>query len=112
MGQGFHCIRTSSPRAHPHTHIHTHIRTRAVQSGNKYIDVQAPWTLKKTDEERMKTVLYVLAELLRRTAVMLGAWGPSVRSLCPCLTLRCIARLLTPPPCIPHAHARTHAQRP
>jgi methionyl-tRNA synthetase len=39
--------------------------------GNKYIDVQAPWALKKTDEARMRTVLYVLAETLRITAVLL-----------------------------------------
>ena len=39
--------------------------------GNKYIDVQAPWTLRKTDEARMRTVLYVLAETLRITAVLL-----------------------------------------
>ena len=29
----------------------------------KYIDVQAPWVLKKTDTERMNTVLYVLMEV-------------------------------------------------
>jgi methionyl-tRNA synthetase len=40
--------------------------------GNKYIDVQAPWTLKKTDEARMRTVLYVLAETLRITAILLS----------------------------------------
>ena len=40
--------------------------------GNKYIDVQAPWSLKKTDEVRMRTVLYVLAETLRITAVLLS----------------------------------------
>lgn len=39
--------------------------------GNKYIDVQAPWTLRKTDEARMRTVLYVLAESLRITAILL-----------------------------------------
>lgn len=39
--------------------------------GNRYIDTQAPWHLLKTDKERMCTVLYVLAELLRCSAVML-----------------------------------------
>lgn len=39
--------------------------------GNKYIDVQAPWTLRKTDEARMRTVLYVLAETIRIAAVLL-----------------------------------------
>jgi methionyl-tRNA synthetase len=40
--------------------------------GNKYIDVQAPWTLRKTDEARMRTVLYVLAETIRIAAVLLS----------------------------------------
>ena len=32
---------------------------------NGYVDAQAPWGLKKTDPERMGTVLYVLAETIR-----------------------------------------------
>jgi methionyl-tRNA synthetase len=39
--------------------------------GNKYIDTEAPWALKKTNPERMKTVLYVLTEMLRRLAIIL-----------------------------------------
>ena len=39
--------------------------------GNKYIDTQAPWTLRKTDEARMRTVMYVLSEIIRVTAVLL-----------------------------------------
>ena len=38
---------------------------------NKYIDTQAPWTLKKTDIPRMKTVLYTLAETIRRMSILL-----------------------------------------
>jgi methionyl-tRNA synthetase len=38
---------------------------------NKYIDTQAPWTLKKTDVPRMRTVLYTLAETIRRMTVLL-----------------------------------------
>lgn len=46
--------------------------------GNKYIDVQAPWTLKKNGEtERMNTVLYVLTETIRRIAVLLSPIVPS-----------------------------------
>mmetsp|Transcript_13411 Transcript_13411/g.19614 ORF Transcript_13411/g.19614 Transcript_13411/m.19614 type:complete len:598 (-) Transcript_13411:56-1849(-) len=37
---------------------------------NKYIDVTAPWALKKTDPERMATVLYVLMEALRHVAIV------------------------------------------
>eukprot|EP01038_Epipyxis_sp_PR26KG_P015848 gene15848-21471_t len=44
--------------------------------GNKYIDVQAPWKLLKTDFNRMKTVLYVLTESLRCVGVLLGPIMP------------------------------------
>lgn len=30
------------------------------RNANRYIDFQAPWALKKTDPDRMKTVLWVL----------------------------------------------------
>lgn len=36
-----------------------------VSAANGYIDAQAPWALRKTDPDRMATVLYVLAETLR-----------------------------------------------
>lgn len=42
---------------------------RLVYDANGYIDAQAPWALKKTDEARMKTVLYVLAEVIRCLAI-------------------------------------------
>jgi len=35
-----------------------------------YISVQEPWKLRKTDPERMKTVLYVLAETIRQLAIL------------------------------------------
>ena len=41
------------------------------RAGNKYIDTQAPWSLKKTDVQRMNTVLYVLAELIRKIGILL-----------------------------------------
>ncbi|MGH1403285.1 MAG: methionine--tRNA ligase [Alphaproteobacteria bacterium] len=37
---------------------------------DSYIDAQAPWTLKKTDTDRMATVLYVLAEAIRCLAIV------------------------------------------
>jgi methionyl-tRNA synthetase len=37
---------------------------------NKYIDNMAPWALKKTDPERMATVLYVIMEVLRYSAIL------------------------------------------
>ena len=39
---------------------------RGVSAANGYIDAQEPWALKKQNPERMKTVLYTLAEAIRR----------------------------------------------
>jgi len=47
-----------------------------IREANAYIDHQAPWTLRKTDTARMATVLYVLAETLRRVALVLTPWMP------------------------------------
>ncbi len=46
---------------------------------NKYIDMTEPWVLGKTDEgkERLKTVLYVLAESIRFIAVLLAPFLPN-----------------------------------
>ena len=40
-----------------------------VRAANGYVDRQAPWALRKTDETRMRTVLYVLAETIRNLAL-------------------------------------------
>lgn len=47
-----------------------------IAEGNRYVDEQAPWALKKTDAARMGTVLYVLAELVRRVALLLQPFMP------------------------------------
>jgi methionyl-tRNA synthetase len=41
-----------------------------VAEANRYFAAQAPWVLRKTDPARMETVLYVTAELLRQTAIL------------------------------------------
>ncbi len=41
-----------------------------IGDANRYVDAQAPWTLRKTDPGRMATVLYVLAEAIRRLALV------------------------------------------
>jgi methionyl-tRNA synthetase len=41
-----------------------------VSAANKYVDEMAPWVLRKTDPERMKQVLWVLAEVLRQVAIL------------------------------------------
>lgn len=38
---------------------------------NEYMDRNAPWTLRNTDEARMRTVLYTLLELIRVIAILL-----------------------------------------
>ncbi len=40
-------------------------------AGDKYISVQEPWKLKKTDPERMATVLYVLSDVIRQLAILI-----------------------------------------
>lgn len=42
-----------------------------IGEANAYVDTQAPWGLKKTDPERMGTVLYVLAEVIRNLALII-----------------------------------------
>lgn len=48
----------------------------AVGEANRYFAAQEPWALKKTDSERMATVLYVTAELIRRVAIIASAFVP------------------------------------
>jgi methionyl-tRNA synthetase len=42
-----------------------------VSAGNRYIDEQAPWALRKTAPERMATVLCTLLELIRQLAIVM-----------------------------------------
>ena len=41
-----------------------------IAEANRYIDQMAPWTLRKTDPERMADVLGVLLETIRQIAVL------------------------------------------
>jgi methionyl-tRNA synthetase len=47
-----------------------------VGAANRYVDEQAPWALKKIDLERMGTVLYVLAEVIRHLAILASPFVP------------------------------------
>jgi methionyl-tRNA synthetase len=49
---------------------------QVVGEGDRYIDEQKPWTLKKTDPARMATVLYVLAETVRHLAILVQPFTP------------------------------------
>ena len=51
-----------------------------VADANRYIDAQAPWALRKTDPERMSTVLYVLCEVIRQLAIMVQPVVPDAAS--------------------------------
>ena len=41
-----------------------------IRKCNTYIDEQAPWSLKKTDLERMNTVLYVLCTVIKKISLI------------------------------------------
>ena len=47
-----------------------------VRAANGYIDHQAPWALKKDEPERMRTVLYLLAEVIRHLAILAQPFMP------------------------------------
>ncbi|MDJ1407460.1 MAG: methionine--tRNA ligase [Candidatus Midichloria sp.] len=50
------------------------------KAANSYIDLNAPWQLKKTDLTRMSTVLYVLLEVIRKIAILLQPFVPGSAS--------------------------------
>lgn len=43
---------------------------QTVSDTNKYFAGQEPWALRKTDPDRMATVLYVTAEIIRQVAIL------------------------------------------
>jgi methionyl-tRNA synthetase len=47
-----------------------------IGAANRYVDAQAPWALRRTDPPRMATVLFVLAETIRRIALLTQAFMP------------------------------------
>jgi methionyl-tRNA synthetase len=49
---------------------------QVVGDANRYVDEQAPWTLRKTDPARMATVLYVLTDVLRQLAILIQPFMP------------------------------------
>jgi methionyl-tRNA synthetase len=57
-------------------HIALETIWRVVAEANRYVDEQAPWALRNTDINRMHTVLYVLAEVLRQLAILVQPFIP------------------------------------
>jgi methionyl-tRNA synthetase len=49
---------------------------RVVGESNRYFAAEQPWSLKKTDPERMATVLYVTAEVLRHIGILIQPYMP------------------------------------
>ena len=49
---------------------------RVVADANRYFAGQEPWGLKKTDPQRMETVLWVTAEVLRRIGILTQPYIP------------------------------------
>lgn len=47
-----------------------------IGDANRYVDAQAPWTLRKTDPARMQAVLFTLAETIRYVGVMVQPFMP------------------------------------
>jgi len=47
-----------------------------IADGNRYVDAQAPWALAKTDPVRRDTVLWVLAEIIRRVTLLVQPFMP------------------------------------
>lgn len=41
-----------------------------VSAGDRYVDTMAPWALRRADPDRMNSVLYTVAETVRRIAIM------------------------------------------
>ncbi len=50
---------------------------KVVGDANRYFAGQEPWALKKTDPERMATVLYVTAEVIRQVAILAQPYMPT-----------------------------------
>jgi methionyl-tRNA synthetase len=74
---------------------------RLVGDANRYVDKQAPWTLRKTDPSRMATVLYVCIETIRQIAtyvqpVMPGSAAKLLDQLGAAADARAFADLATP----------------
>jgi methionyl-tRNA synthetase len=67
--KGLHC-RASAAISKQAIQAYGNELIQMVWDANKYIDIQAPWTLSKADPERMATILYVLMEVLRHVAIL------------------------------------------
>ena len=49
---------------------------KIVSEANRYVDEQAPWILRRGDPDRMRTVLYTLAETIRHLGILVQPFVP------------------------------------
>lgn len=59
--------------------IHAMIQSiwAVIAEANRYVDAQKPWDLRKTDQDRLQTVLYTLLETLRTVGIYLQPLMPA-----------------------------------
>ncbi len=59
--------------------IHNYLETvfNVVSEANKYFATQEPWSLKASNPERMATILYVSAEVVRKASILLQPVCPT-----------------------------------
>jgi methionyl-tRNA synthetase len=50
---------------------------RVIADANRYVDAMAPWELRKSDPDRMASVLFTLAETIRRIAILVQPFVPT-----------------------------------
>ena len=58
-------------------HVVLDLIWEVINEANRYIDREAPWALKKTDPDRMRTVLAVLVEVIRITGILVQPIMPA-----------------------------------
>lgn len=63
--------RTDAAMQSHELHNYLAVVMEAVSEANRYFAAQEPWALKKDNPQRMGTVLYVTAELVRQAAILL-----------------------------------------
>ncbi|WP_127143597.1 methionine--tRNA ligase [Pelagibacterium montanilacus] len=71
-------LRAKTAAAMDEQAIHTALAAvwQVVADANRYFAAQEPWALRKTDPERMATVLYVTLEVIRQISILVQAVMP------------------------------------
>ena len=71
------CWRSCAPNSTSRPSIARSISIwKVIADANRYVDAQAPWALAKTDPVRRDTVLWVLAETIRRVTLLVQPFMP------------------------------------